>query len=217
MWKLYGNGAYIYTSQTFGIARYRVDFYTYDGNAAELQLEVYQGSTLLNTISFTQNGQRAQAEFDINTAGVYTLRVKYIGTGHIGVYDMCVMTIGSPSTPTPTPTAPPGEQPGFCDGGIPSYPADDGHCGTLQGWEWIDLIKVITWLFCNLINWLGRLFTWLGLVIQWLLCPVYDFFAWFSCTLQTLAYIIGNILCVIRQPFEFLYYAWIAFVAEVSQ
>jgi hypothetical protein len=217
MWKFLENGAWIYTTKSLGAARYRLDFYVYNGNANEFRLDLYQGSTLLRSVTFSQSGQRAQAEFDITTSGAYTVRVTRIIHGETaGVYDMCFMSIGSPGTPTPTPTAPPGEQPGFCDGGIPSYPVDDGHCGTLQGWEWFDLIKVITWLFCNLINWMGRLFTWLGLVIQWLMCPVYDFFAWFSCTLRTLAYIIGNILCVIRQPFEFIYYAWIAFVAEVS-
>lgn len=221
VWKFMQPGAYIYKVWGLAEGRYKLDMLIGNSSATEWTLQVYSGGSLVKSTGFT-SGAYAYAYVDILNPGTYDIRIispSYWSTSYSPyAYAICLRRTGPPQTPTPTPspTSPPGQQEGFCDGGMPSWPEDDGHCGTLEGWEWLDLIKVVTWLFCNLFNWLGRLFTWIGYVVQWLLCPIYDFLEWFGCTLQTLAYIVGNLLCVIRQPFEFIYYAWIAFVAEVS-
>lgn len=217
VWKLAAPGAYITHVGGLAAGHYKLDLIIGHGQAGDITLNVYSGGNLVDTSSFVP-GAMAVAEFDVSTAGTFTLNIVSPNGSSSSpwIYSICLVRTGNAATPTPVPTAPPGEQAGFCDGGLPSFPPDDGSCETLSGWEWFDLIKVVKYLFCSLFSWLGRLFSWLGTVIQWLMCPVYDFLSWFACTLQTLAYIVGSLLCLVRQPFEFLYYAWLAFVAEVA-
>jgi subtilisin family serine protease len=218
-WSYSRNDGYILLeNKALPAGRIRISMNVYGSTADNYTLVVYQGGSIVDSVTFSA-ASSPYAEFDVYSSASFSLRiiisVKTDGD-YDGVKNICVQRVSQPiGTPTPTPE--PGDQPYFCDAGIPDFPADDGHCGTLSGWEWIDLIKVVNWLFCNLFNWLGRLFNWLGTFLQWLLCPLFDFLAWISCTLVTLGYIVGNLLCLVRQPIEFIYYAWLAFVQEAQQ
>jgi hypothetical protein len=135
-------------------------------------------------------------------------------------------TLAPTNTPTPslTPTpwsggdvGTPGPEPTVCcSGGAPSFPSASGNCGTLSLLDWLNIAKVLAKLLCELFDLISRALRWLGRFIQWLLCPVNDFFAWLQCLASLIATIAYNLICIIRQPFEFVIYLWRALLAEVA-
>jgi len=135
------------------------------------------------------------------------------------------MTPAPTNTPTPslTPTAwqgdpgtPEPEEPVCCTDGAPAFPPASGDCGTLALLDWLNIIKVLSKLLCELFDLIGRAIRWLGRFIQWLLCPVNDVIAWLQCLWSLIATIFSNLVCIVRQPFEFVLYLWRAFLIEVS-
>lgn len=133
-------------------------------------------------------------------------------------------TLAPTSTPTPSMTPTPWAGPGTpepeatvcCSGGAPSFPPAGGECGELELADWLNLVKVLSTLLCEIFDLIGRSIRWLGRFIQWLLCPVSDFIAWLQCAWSIIATIAYNLVCIIRQPFEFVIYFWRAFLAELA-
>lgn len=244
VWRFLSTSGYIYHSGSLSSGHYRVGLRISGASQSQIHLDVYQGGSLLSTTAFStdpSNPSGGVAYFDIATIGTYELRIRS-DVAPSFVFQICINNIGAASTATPTPvivptntptpwagptpapsptpttgppTPEPPQLPGYCDGPLPAFPGDDGSCGP-DGSILTDPLGWIGQQLCKLWSIIPRLFRWLGWLLQWLMCPIYDFLAWVMCLIQMIGDVLGNIICAIRWPFEFLRAAWEAFVAEVS-